>query len=82
MYRLGFVRKYLVAVEIYIVQHTNTMLENKSITINGSEVDLGGTVITGYTNGISGSNINKITYGTNITPPSSGNSAGDIYIQY
>jgi hypothetical protein len=61
---------------------SNTMLENKSITINGSAVELGGTVITGYTNGISGSNINKITYGTNLTPPSSGNSAGDIYIQY
>jgi len=39
--------------------------------------------ITGtYINGNSSSNINKITYGTNITPPSSGNSAGDIYIQY
>lgn len=61
---------------------SNTMLENKSITINGSQIELGGTVITGYTNGISGSNINKITYGTGLTPPSSGNSAGDIYIQY
>jgi hypothetical protein len=61
---------------------SNTMLENKSITINGSAIELGGTVITGYTNGISGSNINKITYGTGLTPPSSGNSAGDIYIQY
>ena len=35
-----------------------------------------------YTNGNSSSNPNKITYGTNLTPPSSGNSAGDIYIQY
>jgi hypothetical protein len=35
-----------------------------------------------YTNGSSSSSINKITYGTNITPPSSGNAAGDIYIQY
>jgi hypothetical protein len=35
-----------------------------------------------YTNGSSSSNINKITYGTDLTPPSSGNSAGDIYIQY
>ena len=35
-----------------------------------------------YTNGSSSSNPNKITYGTNLTPPSSGNSAGDIYIQY
>jgi hypothetical protein len=61
---------------------SNLMLENNSITINGTAVALGGTVITGYTNGVSGSNINKITYGTNITPPSSGNSAGDIYIQY
>ena len=60
----------------------NTMLENNSININGSSVALGGTVITGYTNGVSGTNVNKITYGTNITPPSSGNSAGDIYIQY
>jgi hypothetical protein len=61
---------------------SNTMLENNSITINGTAIALGGTVVTGYTNGISGSNINKITYGTDITPPSSGNSAGDIYIQY
>ena len=61
---------------------SNSMLENNSITINGSAVALGSSVITGYTNGISGSNINKITYGTNVTPPSSGNSAGDIYIQY
>jgi len=60
----------------------NSMLENNSITINGSSVSLGGSVITGYTNGVSGSNVNKITYGTNVTPPSSGNSAGDIYIQY
>jgi hypothetical protein len=35
-----------------------------------------------YTNGSSSSNLNKITYGTDLTPPSSGNSAGDIYIQY
>jgi hypothetical protein len=35
-----------------------------------------------YTNGSSSANINKITYGTDLTPPSSGNSAGDIYIQY
>jgi hypothetical protein len=35
-----------------------------------------------YTNGTSSSNINKITYSTNLTPPASGNSAGDIYIQY
>jgi hypothetical protein len=60
----------------------NSMLENNSITINGSSVSLGSSVITGYTNGVSGANVNKITYGTNITPPSSGNSAGDIYIQF
>lgn len=35
-----------------------------------------------YANGMSSSNPNKITYGTSLTPPSSGNSAGDIYIQY
>jgi hypothetical protein len=35
-----------------------------------------------YTNGSSSSNINKITYSTSLTPPASGNSAGDIYIQY
>ena len=35
-----------------------------------------------YTNGSSSSSINKITYGTGATPPSSGNAAGDIYIQY
>lgn len=35
-----------------------------------------------YTNGSSSANINKITYGTSLTPPASGNSAGDIYIQY
>jgi hypothetical protein len=61
---------------------SNTMLENNSININGTAVALGGTVITGYTNGVSGSSVNKISYGTNVTPPSSGNSAGDIYIQY
>lgn len=61
---------------------TNSLLQNSSITINGSAVSLGSSVITGYTNGISGSNVNKITYGTSATPPSSGNSAGDIYIQY
>ena len=61
---------------------SNSMIENNSININGTAVALGGTVITGYTNGVSGSNVNKITYGTGLTPPSSGNSAGDIYIQY
>jgi hypothetical protein len=61
---------------------SNTMLENNSININGTAIELGGTVITGYTNGVSGSSVNKISYGTNVTPPSSGNSAGDIYIQY
>jgi len=35
-----------------------------------------------YTNGSSSANINKITYSTSLTPPASGNSAGDIYIQY
>lgn len=60
----------------------NSMLENTSININGSSIPLGGTVITGYTNGVSSVNVNKITYGTDLTPPSSGNSAGDIYIQY
>jgi hypothetical protein len=43
-----------------------------------AEANINGT----YTNGSSSSNINKITYGTDLTPPSSGNSAGDIYIQY
>lgn len=61
---------------------SNSMLQNSSININGSSISLGGSVITGYTNGISGSNVNKISYGTSATPPSSGNSAGDIYIQY
>ena len=61
---------------------SNAMLTNSSITINGSAVSLGASVITGYTNGISGSNVNKITYGTSATPPATGNSAGDIYIQY
>lgn len=42
-----------------------------SININGT-----------YTNGTSSTNINKITYSTSLTPPASGNSAGDIYIQY
>lgn len=42
-----------------------------SININGT-----------YTNGTSSANINKITYSTSLTPPASGNSAGDIYIQY
>jgi hypothetical protein len=61
---------------------SNSMLQNNSITINGSAVSLGSSVITGYTNGVSGANVNKITYGTSATPPASGNSAGDIYIQY
>ena len=61
---------------------SNSMLDKNSITINGTVISLGQSVITGYTNGMSGANINKITYGTNVTPPSSGNSAGDIYIQY
>lgn len=61
---------------------SNSMLQNNSITINGSSISLGSSVITGYTNGISGANVNKITYGTSATPPASGNSAGDIYIQY
>ena len=61
---------------------SNSMLTNSSITINGSAISLGGSVVTGYTNGISGSNVNKITYGTSATPPATGNSAGDIYIQY
>jgi hypothetical protein len=61
---------------------SNSMLENNSITINGSSISLGSSVITGYTNGVSGANVNKITYGTSATPPASGNSAGDIYIQY
>jgi hypothetical protein len=61
---------------------SNSMLQNNSITINGSSISLGSSVITGYTNGMSGANVNKITYGTSATPPASGNSAGDIYIQY
>jgi hypothetical protein len=61
---------------------TNSMLQNNFITVNGSAISLGSSVITGYTNGVSGSNVNKISYGTNATPPSSGNAAGDIYIQY
>jgi hypothetical protein len=61
---------------------TNTLLENSSITLNGTAVSLGGSLNVGYSNGMSSSNPNKITYGTSLTPPSSGNSAGDIYIQY
>jgi|APGre2960657423_1045063.scaffolds.fasta_scaffold00092_6 hypothetical protein len=61
---------------------SNSMLQNSAITINGSSISLGGSVNTGYTNGISGSNVNKITYGASATPPASGNVAGDIYIQY
>lgn len=61
---------------------SNSMLQNSAITINGSSIPLGGSVNTGYTNGISGSNVNKITYGASATPPASGNVAGDIYIQY
>lgn len=47
-------------------------------TLIASKANTNGT----YSNGNSSSNLNKITYGTNLTPPSSGNSAGDIYIQY
>ena len=61
---------------------TNGLLEYSSITLNGTSVSLGGSLNVGYSNGISSSNPNKITYGTSATPPSSGNNAGDIYIQY
>lgn len=61
---------------------TNGLLEYSSITLNGTSVSLGGSLNVGYSNGVSSSNPNKITYGTSATPPSSGNNAGDIYIQY
>jgi hypothetical protein len=61
---------------------TNGLLEYSSITLNGTPVSLGGSLNVGYSNGVSSSNTNKITYGTSATPPSSGNNAGDIYIQY
>jgi hypothetical protein len=66
----------------YLPTITNSLLENSSITLNGNAVSLGGSLNVGYSNGMSSSNPNKITYGTSLTPPSSGNSAGDIYIQY
>ena len=66
----------------YLPTITNILLENSSITLNGTAVSLGGSLNVGYSNGISQVNPNKITYGTLATPPSSGNSAGDIYIQY
>jgi hypothetical protein len=61
---------------------SNSMLQNNTININGSAIALGGSVITGYTNGTDGTVVNKIRYGTSATPPASGNATGDIYIQY
>jgi hypothetical protein len=67
---------------IYLPTITNSLLENSSITLNGTQVNLGSSLNVGYSNGVSSSNPNKIIYGTDATPPSSGNNAGDIYIQY
>ena len=67
---------------IYLPTITNNLLENSSITLNGTQVDLGSSLNVGYSNGVSSSNPNQIIYGTDATPPSSGNNAGDIYIQY
>lgn len=61
---------------------TNSLLEYSSITLNGTSVSLGGSLNVGYSNGVSSSNPNKITYGVGSNPPSTGNNAGDIYIQY
>jgi len=62
---------------------TNEKLLNNKITINGTEVSLGGTlsVTAGYSNSNTGIPTNKISYGTEATPPS-GTAVGDIYIQY
>ena len=67
---------------IYLPTITNSLLENSSITLNGTQVNLGSSLNVGYSNGVSSSNPNKIRYGADATPPSSGNNAGDIYIQY
>jgi hypothetical protein len=61
----------------------NNYLENSSITINGTQVSLGGTatIAGGYSNSNTSITGNTISYGISDTPPS-GVAVGDIYIQY
>jgi len=62
---------------------SNSYLENSYITINGTQVSLGGTatISSGYSNSNTAITGNTISYGTSATPPT-GVSVGDIYIQY
>jgi len=61
----------------------NNKLENSSITLNGSVINLGATAtLGGYYNPSSENIRNKIIYGTSVDAPSGTYAAGDIYIQY
>ena len=61
----------------------NNKLENSSITLNGTLIDLGATVtLGGYYNPANENVRNKIIYGTSVDAPSGSYVAGDIYIQY
>ena len=62
---------------------SNSYLENSSITINGTQISLGGTasISGGYTNSNTSITENTISYGDTPTPPP-GVAVGDIYIHY
>jgi trimeric autotransporter adhesin len=61
----------------------NNKLENSSIGINGTVIELGAVVtLGGYYNPSSENTRNKIVYGTSVDAPAGSYSAGDIYIQY
>ena len=64
---------------------TNAMLANSSISINSSPVALGANInlaTTAYSNGTNTANSNKIFYNTSGTAPTTGVTAGDLYIFY
>lgn len=61
----------------------NNKLQNSSITLNGTLINLGATAtLGGYYNPANENVRNKIVYGTSVNAPSGSYSAGDIYIQY
>ena len=64
---------------------TNAMLANSSISINSAPVSLGQNInlaTTAYSNGTNTANSNKIFYNTSGTAPTTGVTAGDLYIFY
>ena len=74
---------YISSTVIDTASISNYKLENYSISINGTQVDLGGTFTTStYSNSNNPSAVNQIGYGTSETPNISSAVAGDIYIQY